>query len=65
MLLESTFYEEYFLFVYLLVGTTSKAAAIPRFVEKKNINFFVFFSSPIFDRKKTQIFRILEIDKRS
>ena len=43
MLLESTFYEEYFLFVYLLVETTSKAAAIPRFVEKKNINFFVFF----------------------
>jgi len=35
MLLELTFYEEYFLFVYLLVETTSKAAAIPRFVEKK------------------------------
>ena len=42
MLLESTFYKEYFLFVYLLVETTSKAAAIPRFVEEKNL-FFLFF----------------------
>ncbi len=44
--LEATFYEEYFLFVYILViAIPKKALAIPRFVEKKNIfnkSYFLF-----------------------
>ena len=42
--LVSTFSEEYFLIVYLLIETIpKKVAAILKFVEKKNLIFFPFF----------------------